>query len=88
MSPLIEHRHAYCEAFICSVSSPLSHTFNIAAFYRSPSYSISPFLDEFNNFNSHPYYSNIILGDFNIHNNSLSQYSTRLTNILNSSNYS
>ena len=36
ISPLIDHRHAYCEAFSCSVSSPRSRTFNISVFYRSP----------------------------------------------------
>ena len=56
-------------------------------FYRSPSYPIPPFLDEFNNVNTHPYNSNIILGYFNIPTNLLSQYSTRLTNILYSLNY-
>ena len=85
--PLIYHIHVYCEAFSCSVSSPRSRTFNISVFYRSPSYPIPPFLDEFNNFITHPYNSNIILGDFNIPTNLLSPYSTRLTNILNSSNY-
>ena len=88
ISPLIDHRHVYCEAFSCSVSSPRSRTFNIYVFYRSPSYPIPPFLDEFNNFITNPYNSNIILGDFNIPTNLLSQYSTRLNNILNSSNYS
>ena len=49
---------------------------------------IFPFIDEFNNFITHPYNSNIIVGDFNIPTNLLSQYSTRLASILNSSNYS
>ena len=88
ISPLIDHRHVYCEALSCSVSSLRSRTFNISVFYRSPSYPIPPFLDEFNNFITHPYNSNIILRDFNIPTNLLSQYSTRLTNIPNSSNYS
>ena len=54
ISPLIDHRHVYCEAFSCSVSSPRSRTFNISVFYRSPSYPIPPCLDEFNNFITHP----------------------------------
>ena len=32
ISPLIDHRHVYCEAFSCSVSSPRSRTFNISVF--------------------------------------------------------
>ena len=84
ISPLIDHRHVYCEAFSCSVSSHRSRTFNISVFYHSPNYPIPPFLDEFNNFITHPYNSNIILRDFNIPINLISKYSTRITNILNS----
>ena len=36
ISPLIDHKHVYCEAFSCSVSSLRSRTFNISVFYRSP----------------------------------------------------
>ena len=35
ISQLIDHRHAYCEAFSCSVSSPRSRIFNMSVFYRS-----------------------------------------------------
>ena len=60
ISPLIYHKHAYCEAFSCSVSSPHSCTFNISVFYHSPRYAIPPYLNEFNNFITHSYNSNII----------------------------
>ena len=92
ISPLIDHRHVYCEGFSCSVNSPRSRTFNISVFYRTHSYLITHFsmnlISHFNIFITHPYNSNIILRYFNMPNNVLSKYSTRLTNILNSSNYS
>ena len=66
MSPLTVHSHTYCEASFCSVSLPFSRTFKVSFFYRSPSYPITPFLDEFNYYITHSYNYNINLWEINI----------------------
>ena len=53
------------EALSCVISSPFSRTFNTTLFYRPPSPSIDPFLDEFRLFLHTISPNTIILGDFN-----------------------
>ena len=59
--------------------------FNMYAFYRSYNQLIPIFIDEFNNVITCAYNYDIILGDFKIPTKLPTKYSTRLTNILNSS---
>ena len=57
--------------------------YSIHALFVDQIYMSVRWMNNLSNFKTHSYNSNIILGDFNIPTNLLSQYSTRLTNILN-----
>ena len=81
ISNISYHSFSHSEALSCAISSPFSRTFNITLFYRPPSPSIDPFLDEFRLFLHTIFPNTIILGDFNFPN----PPSTRsLNNLLNS----
>ena len=68
ISNISYHSFSHSEALSCAISSPFSRTFNTTLFYRPPSPSIDPFLDEFHLFLHIISPNTIILGDFNFPN--------------------
>ena len=68
LSNISHHSFSHSEALSCAISSPFSRTFNTTLFYRPPSPSIDPFLDEFRLFLHTISPNTIILGDFNFPN--------------------
>ena len=68
ISNISYHSFSHSEALSCAISSPFSRTFNTTLFYRPPSPSIDPFLDEFRLFLHTISPNTIILGDFNFPN--------------------
>ena len=68
ISNISYHSFSDSEAISCAISSPFSRAFNTTLFYRPPSPSIDPFLDEFRLFLHTISPNTIILGDFNFPN--------------------
>ena len=68
ISNISYHSISHSEALSCAISSPFSRTFNTTLFYRPPSPSIDPFLDEFRLFLHTISPNTIILGDINFPN--------------------
>ena len=68
ISNMSYHSFSHSETLSCAISLPFSRTFNTTLFYRHPSLSIDPFLDEFRLFLHTISPNTIILGDFNFPN--------------------
>ena len=68
ISNISYHSFSHSEVLSFAISSPFSRTFNTTLFYRPPSPSIDPFLDEFRLFLQTISPNTIILGDFNFPN--------------------